>query len=202
MASGVTRAGVLSAAIVVLVACPVQEGSGTGGSEGPPQETVDPPAVVPSSICDPGEGLDESGAVMGDECPEVTGDAIRIDWYPERVIKRQARSSIFFNAKNLLRERVEVEYEATARMVGRDDAFAIRIAQPQRTFDPIGGGVTQLDLQLGHALNVLTEGDVEVRVSARLLRPTETPMIEMSRVVVTTKLDDDGYIYDIDFVEW
>lgn len=187
---------------VLLAGCPqLPEGAGSSGSEG-----SEAPPGVPRSICDPVDGVDESadaGAGAGaSECPEATGDAIRIEWYPDVVVKRRSRSSVFFNAKNLLREPVEVEYEATARMVGRDESFTIRLPQPQRTFDPLGGGVTELDLQLGVSLDVLTEGEVEVTVAARLLRPAETPMIEMSRVVVTTKLDEDGYIYDIDYVVW
>jgi hypothetical protein len=178
------------------------ESSGSGGSEGPPEE----PPGVPSSICEQVGGLDETAdegaGASAPECPEVTGDAIRIEWYPDRVVKRRSRSSVFFNAKNLLREQVEIEYEATAQMVGRDESFSIRLPQPQRTFDPLGGGVTELDLQLGVTLDVLTEGEVEIMVAARLLRPTQTTMVEMSRVVVSTKLDDDGYIYDIDYLEW
>lgn len=192
--------------VLGLGGCPQGPEASESGSDGPPEETAEPPPAVPVSVCeqlDSADGADDTaGAGAGAACPEVTGHAIRVEWYPDVVVKRQSRSSVFFNAKNLLREQVEVEYEATARMVGSHDSFSFRIAQPRRTFDPIGGGLTQLDLQLGVALNVLTEGDVEVSVAARLLRPVETPMVEMSRVVVTTKLDDDGYIYDIDYVEW
>jgi len=198
--------GSLGVAVAVFLSgCPqLPEGTGSGGSEGPPPEE---PSPVPSSICDPlgPEGADETAdgeGLVDEACPEVTGDAIRVEWYPDVVIKRYARSSVFFNTKNLLREQVEVEYQATARMVDRDEVFDLRLRRHQRTYGPIGGGSTEMDLQLGVNLNVLTEGEIEIKVSARLLEPVRTPMVEMSRVVVTTKHDEDGYIYDIDYLEW
>ncbi|MCA9705602.1 MAG: hypothetical protein KDK70_07135 [Myxococcales bacterium] len=109
---------------------------------------------------------------------------------------------MFFDTRNLLREEVEVEYQATARMVEGGEPFSLRFREPRRSLGPLRGGMTDMDLQLGVDLGVLTEGEIEIEVSARLVRPTQTPMTEMSRVVVTTKHDDDGYIYDIDFVEW
>jgi hypothetical protein len=191
----------LAATVVMSGGCPQGSPPPPADTDGP-QDSADPP--VPSSICEQiggDDGVDDT-AGAAEACPEETADGVRIDWYPVWPLERTRPGSAFFNTKNLLREEVEVEYQATAKMVDRDETFPLRFREPRRVYAPLGGGMTGMDLQLGVNLGALTEGEIEIEIEARLLRPTQTPMVQMSRVVVLTKHDEDGYIYDIDLVEW
>lgn len=151
---------------------------------------------------EPPLGACAQGGPTDPACPPQTSAAITIAWDPDVVIRRNARSSVFFFATNLMDEAVTIEHQVTVGMSGGAETFEVPLLERGIvTYDARDGGAVQADLHLAQALGVLQEGDVEIIVSARLIAPVQTPMMEMARAVVQTKLDDDGLIYDIDYLE-
>jgi len=160
---------------------------------------------VSGSVCanvsaDEGEGADETNGAQA--CPEAVDDALRMGWSNGHTFRNRSRSCVHFMARNLLDEEIQVEYEASANMVGSDVSRELPMPPHEkiRTYAPGDSEVTELNLQIAYDFNVLEDGEwVEVHVRGRLLSPVETPMMELPTVEVISRLDEYGRIDDIDY---
>jgi len=158
-------------------------------SENPPEP------AIPGSVCEhlsAGGGLDESAGAAQCPTPQVTADAVRIDWRsPPRTHLRRP-SLLPFTTKNLLQEEIRVEYEFDVE--GRHNwPLPIPPYFRDRTFSPGGGGVTEVNLQLPFSINAVEPDEPsDLVISARLLSPVTTEMEEISRVTFVGQLDERG----------
>ena len=174
--------------------------SATDGTPTPPQP--DPPMI--DNVCAnlTPEGVDDSAGVA--ECPQTVAEALTVVRGAHTLRNRSLRSAIFFGTRNMSGMEFEVEFAVSANMKGEDKSIDLPLPEDyqRRRIKPRRGNTTEVDLQLGYALNVLREGEpAEVHLWARVISPFQTPKAILHTVVVSARLDPDGWIYYFDFPE-
>ncbi|MCA9711649.1 MAG: hypothetical protein KDK70_37785 [Myxococcales bacterium] len=145
------------------------------------------------------EGVDDTAGIT--ECPQTTAEALRGIPGQHRIRNRLYRSALFLGAHNISGMDIEAEFEVHANTLGEARSIELPLPPHKRRYTVAAGQgkKVEVDLQLGYEFNVLREGEpAEIHLWGRVLSPFQTPMAEIYSVVVSARLDPDGWIYYFD----